>query len=55
MTQISLLCCFWKGFLISDSHNKLAIKHLEGLGCMLGKFKVLSSIAVITPINETKH
>lgn len=44
-----------KGFLISDSYNKLPIKHLEVLRGVLGKFKVLSRVTVIPVLNKMKH
>lgn len=46
-----------KGFLISDSHCKLAMKYLEVLreSCVLGKFRRLSRVTVITLLNKMKH
>lgn len=44
-----------KAFLISDSHSKLAIKDLEVLSGVLGKFKILSRITVISLLNKMKH
>lgn len=44
-----------KHFLIYDSHSKLAIKHFGVLRGVLGKFKILSRVTVITLLNKMKH